>query len=153
MDTLFKPVTGGAAAPSTLVDHYRRIEKFFQDNAVSQLTMAIPQHGLTASLGSPIAFVKKTIAQTDKILCPMELTWSFSPDTGLVRVLRQELTRPASIHLDIEKVPGFTYLVKAKQNIVVSRLVVDINDLPATINLLTSEANRVLILYCKNSVT
>lgn len=84
---------------------------------------------------------------------PMKLTWEYVPDGKqgwkFVRKLHQELTKPLNIHLSIKKESGFDYRIHTKQNIVVSRLLVDIRDIDDAIDLLIEEANRFYILYCQ----
>ena len=128
----------------------------FQDHKLSQMQLDVPYVGLCKDTPGQIAFVKKFSHELTKahIGCPfysMQIVWEYDTSlrqAGFVRKLQQEITKPLNIHLSMTKMPGFNYRLRAKENVVISRLLVTIRDIDEAIDLLIDEANRFYILYC-----
>ena len=121
----------------------------FQDHKLSQMQLDVPQVGLVRTTTEEIAFVRKCPNYVPTY--PMQIVWEYDTSltqAGFVRKLQQEITKPLNIHLSMTKMPGFNYRLRAKENVVISRLLVNIRDIDEAIDLLIDEANRFYILYC-----
>jgi len=130
------------------------MDELFQQQKLSRLEFDIPLIGFYASALMPLAHVKKWSFTGDRLVHPMRISWSYQLlDKGhaFTRELQQELSKPLNIHLSMTKIPGFNYRLKQKENVVISRLLVDLRDIDEAINILIDEANRFYILYCHTS--
>jgi hypothetical protein len=107
----------------------------------------VPNMGLYSNPHMPLPHVKYWLP-FDRLINGMMIQWRMIPGAGLSRCLVQELTKPVNIRLPMNKNPGFSYKVKTKENVIISRLLVDLNDLEDNITQLMNEANRFYILYC-----
>jgi len=101
----------------------------------------------------PLAHVKEGVPMKEQLLKPMKLRWEMVWDKAvghLERNLVQELTKPVNLRLfnKSSKNPGFSYKIKTKENVVITRLIVDIKNVEDGITQLMNEANRFYILYC-----
>jgi hypothetical protein len=130
------------------------MDELFQQHKLTRLEFDVPEIGFYTSSQMPLAHVKRWSNTSDRLNHPMKVCWSYSISGGtytFTRELQQEITKPLNIHLSMTKTPGFNYRLKQKENVVISRLLVDPRDIDEAINLLIDEANRFYILYCHTS--
>jgi hypothetical protein len=154
MDTIAQPESGTAASKSAFVDKCIALDKYFQEQKLSTLEINIPKVGFVRDADQAISHVKQ-ITETDAkaiILHPMKLQWGVREDSNgdryFGRYLVQEISKPLNIRLPLNKNTGFSYKIKTKENVVISRLLVDLKSIEENITQLINEANRFYILYC-----
>ena len=154
MDQISQSNAGGPASPATLEDKCRLMDELFQQHKLSKLEFDVPNVGFYTSPQMPLAHVKRWSTTSDRLVHPTKLSWSYTLVGGsytFTRELQQELSKPLNIHLSMTKIPGFNYRLRQKENVVISRLLVNLRDIDEAINLLIDEANRFYILYCHTS--
>lgn len=154
MDKVSQSNTGRSVTPTTLESKCRVMDELFQQHKLSRLEFDIPEIGFFTNPHMPLAHVKKWSNTNDRLMHPMRLSWSYQIVGNAMqfsREIQQELSKPLNIHLSMTKIPGFIYRLKQKENVVISRLLVDPRDIDEAINMLIDEANRFYILYCHTS--
>ena len=127
------------------------MDELFIQHKLSYLEFDIPKIGLYSTPHIPMAHVKKWSTTNDRIIYPMKIRWAYNwvgDKHNFTREISQELSKLLNIHMSMTKNPGFNYRLKTKENVVVSRLLVNSRDVNNAINLLIDEANRFYILYC-----
>jgi hypothetical protein len=151
MDKDTKPNQRIATLNPAFADTCGTVDKLFIERQLLTVDVAVPFTGI---FKDGILTQVKGYSEGKKADIPMKLTWEYIPDGNkgwkFVRKLQQELSKPLNIHLSIKKEPGFDYRIHNKQNVVISRLLVDLRDIDEAIDLLIKEANRFYILYCKS---
>jgi hypothetical protein len=150
VDQVAESITRTTIAESALTTKCRLMDDLFQQHKLSRLEFDIPGVGFYSNAQVPLAHVKKWSSTDDRLLEPMKVCWSWAHGK-FERELQQKISKPINIHLTMDKIPGFNYRIKPKENVVLSRLLVDIRDLDDAISQLTCEANRFYILYCLRS--
>ena len=76
----------------------------------------------------------------------MKLVVKWDEANGFSRWLTQSLTKPMNISVNTS--PRFKYLISAKADVEVKRLLVNLDDLEQAYKELVAEANRIYFLYC-----
>jgi len=76
----------------------------------------------------------------------MKLVTKWNANTGFSRWLVQPLTKPMNI--SVKTSSRFKYLISAKADVEVKRLLVNLDDLEQAYKELVAESNRVYFLYC-----
>jgi hypothetical protein len=150
MDKISQPLTGRSTPKPTFADKCSIIDKFFLNNKLTEIQIEVPYAGFI--LASPIAYVKHILRPEDENspLFYMKLVWRYDRlSKTFIRELRQELPKPLNMHMVMTKLSGFNYRIRTKENVVISRLIVNIRDIDESVNTLIDEANRFLILYCQ----
>lgn len=114
---------------------------------LARVEINIPDVGLFYSDTYPVPYVKRRIIINEQLLKPMKFVTTFNPaDGGLKRFVTQSLSKP--MQLTISKTRGFIYQLTPRSDAVISKLVVNLDDLDEAISYLIAEANRFYLLYC-----
>ena len=146
MDQKSKPASWKPVDQTVFHNKCSTITETFNTIGLKRLEIEIPETGLHSSNLYPIMHVKRQTHVNETLVKPMMFVLSFDPKTGLVRSVQQELTKQMPIQAT--RAVGFSYQAAPRTDVVISRLVVNINDLDRAIVELMVEANRYLLLYC-----
>ena len=146
MDQKFKSTSWKPADQTVFHNKCSTITETFNTLGLKRLEIEIPETGLHSSNLYPVMHVKRQTHVNETLVKPMLFVLSFDPQNGLVRSVQQELTKQMPIQAS--RALGFSYQAAQRSDVVISRLVVNINDLDRAVIELMAEANRYLLLYC-----
>jgi hypothetical protein len=130
------------------------MDELFLQHKLSLLEFDIPETGLFVASQVPMGHIRKWTSTSDRLIFPMKICWSYElvgNNYVFTRKLQQKITKPLNIHLLMKMQTGFNYKLAHKENVIISRLLVDLRDINEGIDTLMTEANRFYWLYCHAS--
>jgi len=144
MDKELKPAEGKSVDLSAFISRCKAVEKVFQEHGVDAFEMNVePATGL---LRGGVILSTGTVIDGAITFRRMKLVTKWNANTGFSRWLVQPLTKPMNI--SVKTSSRFKYLISAKADVEVKRLLVNLDDLEQAYKELVAESNRVYFLYC-----